>query len=64
VKLVFANEFRLGVIREDRVVDVMEALEGIYFRKPQDIIEEVIIRWDELKPKIAKPQFVIGRESP
>lgn len=52
MKLVFVNEFRLGVIREDRVVDVMEALEGIYFRKPQDIIEEVITRWDELKPKI------------
>src|ERR671918_1392147 len=53
MKLVFVNEFRLGVIREDRVVDVMEALEGIYFRKPQDIIEEVIIRWEELQAKIA-----------
>ena len=35
MKLVFFNEFRFGVIRDDRVVDAMEALEGRYFRRPR-----------------------------
>ena len=52
MKLVLFNEYRLGVIQGDRVVDAMEALQGLQFRKPQDLIEEVITRWDELKPKI------------
>ena len=52
MKLVLFNEFKFGVIRGDRVVDAMEALNGRDFRRPQDIIEEVIINWQELKPKI------------
>ena len=52
MKLVLFNEYRLGVIQGHRVVDAMEALQGLQFRKPQDLIEEVITRWDELKPKI------------
>jgi 2-keto-4-pentenoate hydratase/2-oxohepta-3-ene-1,7-dioic acid hydratase in catechol pathway len=53
MKLVLFNEYRLGVVQNDRVVDAMEALQGLQFRRPQDLIEEVIIRWDELKAKIA-----------
>ena len=52
MKLVLFNEYRLGVIQGNRVVDAMEALQGLQFRKPQDLIEEVITRWGELKPKI------------
>jgi 2-keto-4-pentenoate hydratase/2-oxohepta-3-ene-1,7-dioic acid hydratase in catechol pathway len=52
MKLALFNEFRLGVIQDHRVVDAMEALTGLQFRKPQDMIEEVITRWDQLKPKI------------
>ena len=52
MKLVLFNEFKFGVIHGDRVVDAMEALKGRDFRRPQDIIEEVIINWQELKPKI------------
>jgi 2-keto-4-pentenoate hydratase/2-oxohepta-3-ene-1,7-dioic acid hydratase in catechol pathway len=53
MKLVLFNEYRLGVVQNDRVVDAMEALQGQQFRRPQDLIEEVIIRWDELQAKIA-----------
>ena len=42
----------LGVIQNNRVVDAMAALEGHQFRRPQDLIEEVITRWDALKPRI------------
>ena len=52
MKLVLFNEYRLGVIQDTRVVDAMAALEGLQFRRPQDLIDEVIIRWDALKPKI------------
>lgn len=52
MKLVLFNEYRLGVIQDNRVVDAMAALEGLQFRRPQDLIEEVIIRWETLKPQI------------
>jgi len=52
MKLVLFNEYRLGVIQNNRVVDAMAALEGLQFRRPQDLIEEVITRWDALKPRI------------
>lgn len=52
MKLVLFNEYRLGVIQDTRVVDAMAALEGLQFRRPQDLIEEVITHWDALKPKI------------
>ena len=52
MKLVLFNDFRLGVIEDGHVVDAMGAVEGLRFRRPQDMIEEVITRWDELRPKI------------
>ena len=52
MKLVLFNEYRLGVLRDGRVVDAMEAVAGLQLRRPQDLVEEVINRWDELKPKI------------
>ena len=52
MKLVLFNDFRLGVIQNLQVVDAMGALEGLDFRRPQDMIEEVIINWEQLKPKI------------
>src|SRR5919198_1318433 len=53
MKLVLFNDYRLGVIRNNRVVDAMTALEGLQFRRPQDLIEEVITNWETLRPKIA-----------
>jgi 2-keto-4-pentenoate hydratase/2-oxohepta-3-ene-1,7-dioic acid hydratase in catechol pathway len=52
MKLVLFNEYRLGVVQDNRVVDAMAALEGLQFRRPQDLIDEVITHWDALKPKI------------
>jgi len=52
MKLVLFNDYRLGVIRDSRVVDAMDALEGLHFHRPQDLIATVITRWDELRPKI------------
>jgi 2-keto-4-pentenoate hydratase/2-oxohepta-3-ene-1,7-dioic acid hydratase in catechol pathway len=60
MKLVLFNEYRLGVIQNGRVVDAMEAFKDIQFRRPQDVLEEVITNWEELKPKIEAA--IRGRE--
>ena len=53
MKLVLYNDYRLGVIVGNRVVDAMAALAGQSFRRPQDMIETVIIEWTTVCPKIA-----------
>ena len=50
MKLALFNDFQLGVIKGDRVVDAMAAVAGMSFRRPQDMIEEVIINWEEMRP--------------
>ena len=52
MKLALYDDFRLGVIHGDRVLDAMGAVEGMNFRRPQDLIEEVIINWEEMRPRI------------
>src|SRR5262249_47180412 len=38
MKLVLFDDYRLGVIQNNRVVDAMAALAGLQFRRPQDLI--------------------------
>jgi 2-keto-4-pentenoate hydratase/2-oxohepta-3-ene-1,7-dioic acid hydratase in catechol pathway len=52
MKLVLYNDYRLGVIRDDKVVDATEVVDRAQFRRPQDMLEEVIINWDDLKPRL------------
>lgn len=52
MKLALFDDFRLGVIEGDRITDAMSAVEGMSFRRPQDLMEEVIINWDEMRPRI------------
>ena len=52
MKLAFFNEFRLGVIRDGQIVDATDSFEGREFRRPQDMMEELITGWDQQKPKI------------
>ena len=53
MKLVLYDDYRLGVVKgADRVVDAMAGLEGLHFHRPQELIEAVITRWEELKPRI------------
>ena len=40
MKLVLYNDYRLGVIVGNRVVDAMAALAGQSFRRPQDMVEQ------------------------
>ena len=52
MKLVLFDDFKLGVIQGGQVVDAMDAFGGKDFRRPQDMMEEVIMEWDDVQPKI------------
>ena len=52
MKLVLYNDHQLGVLQNDKVVDAMAAVEGMSFRRPQDMIEEVITNWGEMRGRI------------
>ena len=52
MKLALYDDFRLGVIEGDRITDAMSAVEGMSFRRPQDMMEEVIINWGEMRSRI------------
>ncbi|MEE3012769.1 MAG: fumarylacetoacetate hydrolase family protein [Chloroflexota bacterium] len=60
MKLVLFNDYRLGVYQNGNVVDVMAGLDGLHFHKPQEMVEDVILRWDQVKPKIE--QEIQGKE--
>lgn len=52
MKLVLFDDYRLGVLQEGQIKDAMGAFDGASFRRPQDMMEEVITNWEQLKPKI------------
>ena len=60
MKLALYDDYQLGVINGDRVVNAMSAVEGMSFRRPQDMMEEVIINWGEMRPRIEAA--VAGKE--
>ena len=53
MKLTFFNDYQLGVITEDGVVDINDALSGISYHTPQELIRMVIEDFDNLRPAIA-----------
>jgi 2-keto-4-pentenoate hydratase/2-oxohepta-3-ene-1,7-dioic acid hydratase in catechol pathway len=52
VKLVFFDDFRLGVLQGDAVLDVSSAIEGIPHTGPHDLINGLIGRFAEHKDRI------------
>lgn len=53
MKLTFFNDYQLGVITGDGVVDISDALSGIAYHTPQELIRMVIEDFDNLRPAIA-----------
>ena len=53
MKLTFFNDYQLGVITEDGVIDISDALSGISYHTPQELIRMVIEDFDNLRPAIA-----------
>ena len=54
VKLCYFNDYRLGVIKGENVVDVTDAVKDIPHRDSRDLIVGLIERWDQYKDRIAK----------
>ncbi len=47
MKLVFFDDFKLGVVKGDNVVDVREAISGIAHTSPQDLLNQLIANFDQ-----------------
>jgi 2-keto-4-pentenoate hydratase/2-oxohepta-3-ene-1,7-dioic acid hydratase in catechol pathway len=52
MKIVFFDDFKLGVLEGDAVVDVSRVVQGIPRLGPQDVIRGVIERFAELRPRL------------
>lgn len=53
MKLAFFNDYRLGVITADGIVDISDALSGLSYHTPQELIRMVIEGFDSLRSTIA-----------
>jgi 2-keto-4-pentenoate hydratase/2-oxohepta-3-ene-1,7-dioic acid hydratase in catechol pathway len=52
MKLLFFDDFRLGVLNGDNVVDVSDSVRDIQYTAPQDLIRGVIERFDDLRGRL------------
>jgi 2-keto-4-pentenoate hydratase/2-oxohepta-3-ene-1,7-dioic acid hydratase in catechol pathway len=52
MKLMYFNDFRLGVLRGDEVVDVTSVAQSVPHIGPQDLIAGVIEQFDTLRPRL------------
>ncbi len=53
MKLAFFNDYQLGVITADGIVDLSDALSGVSYHTPQEQLRMVIEDFDNLRPAIA-----------
>ena len=54
MKLCYFNDYRLGVIKGDAVVDVTDAVKDIPHIDTRDLIIGLIAKWDSYKGKVEK----------
>jgi 2-keto-4-pentenoate hydratase/2-oxohepta-3-ene-1,7-dioic acid hydratase in catechol pathway len=54
VKLCYFNDYRLGVIKGDNVVDITDAMKDLPHRDSRDLIVGVIEHWDKYKARVEK----------
>ena len=54
MRLLFFDDYRLGVLRDSAVIDVSGLVSDIPRAHPQDIIASVIERWSEFAPRFAE----------
>ena len=52
MKLVFVDDFKLGIIKGKNVVDVSEAVAGIPHTSPQDLLNRLIENFSEYRSKL------------
>lgn len=54
MKLCYFNDYRLGVVKGDQVVDITDAVNDIPHLDTRDLIVGLIARWDSYKAKVEK----------
>jgi 2-keto-4-pentenoate hydratase/2-oxohepta-3-ene-1,7-dioic acid hydratase in catechol pathway len=54
VKLCYFNDYRLGVIKGDQVVDITDAVKDLPHRDTRDLIVSLIASWGSHKAKVEK----------
>jgi 2-keto-4-pentenoate hydratase/2-oxohepta-3-ene-1,7-dioic acid hydratase in catechol pathway len=54
MKLTFYDNFKLGIIVEDKIFDVSTVVEGLNYHTPQELIEMVMTGWENIAPKITQ----------
>ena len=54
MKLCYFNDYRLGVIKGDNVVDITDAVKDIPHLDARDLIIGLIAQWDTYKAKVEK----------
>src|SRR5476651_1067066 len=54
MKLCYFNDFRLGVVKGDQVVDITDAVKDLPQRDTRDLIVGLIADWDARKAKVEK----------
>lgn len=52
MKLMFFDDFRLGIVRGEEVVDVMDSVQELGDLAPQDLMSTVIAGWDEWRERL------------
>ena len=52
MKLLFFDDFKLGILKGDAVFDVSHAVRGIPHSGPHDLISALIARFDEHKERL------------
>lgn len=52
MKFAFFDDYQLGVITDDGIVDISETLSEISYHSPQKLIQTVIVEYHSLRPKI------------
>ena len=52
MKLVYFDDFKLGVLKNDAVVDVSAAVKDIPHTGPGDLMNGLIERWDSYKARL------------
>jgi hypothetical protein len=58
MKLLYFDEFRLGVVSGENVVDVSSLVRNIPHTGPHDLISGLIERFDDYREHLEKPRRV------
>src|SRR5215216_5153982 len=52
MRLVFFDDFKLGVLKGDAVVDVSSVVQDVPHTGPGDLLSGLIARWDQYKTRV------------